>query len=83
MENEQKCIECGSELLGIATFERRCSTCENKRLEKAKVITETKQGTCEICGKQALLDKGNGIIWACENCFYKVGNQLPIKKEAV
>ena len=39
-----------------------------------KVINEAKQGKCEICGTKALLDKGYGTKWACEKCFYEIGN---------
>jgi len=38
--------------------------------------TTTKQGKCQECGKEALLDRGNGTKWACEKCFYELGNHL-------
>lgn len=40
-----------------------------------KAINATRYGNCEVCGKATLLDKGNGTKWACEDCYYKIGNQ--------
>lgn len=42
-----------------------------------KVLTEAKEGKCEHCGKHALLDKGYGTKWACEDCYYEHGQQHP------
>jgi len=30
MEKKDYCCDCGTELLGIATFERRCNRCNDK-----------------------------------------------------
>ncbi len=43
----------------------------------SKVINETKMGQCDICHKYAHLDKGYGTEWACEDCYYEIGNQHP------
>lgn len=40
-----------------------------------RAINETRIGNCEVCGKNTLLDKGYGTKWACEECYYKIGNQ--------
>jgi hypothetical protein len=45
-----------------------------------KVINGSKIGKCEICGKIAVLDKGFGNKWACEKCYYEIGNEK-IEKE--
>jgi len=46
-----------------------------------EVINEAKQGTCPKCGKDALLDKGNGKTALCEKCYYEEGNHLPLEAE--
>jgi hypothetical protein len=44
-------------------------------------INEAKHGKCQVCGKDCqgdnLLDKGNGTKWACEKCYYEIGNDKP------
>ena len=40
-----------------------------------KIINDSKNGKCEECGKVALLDKGYGTKWLCEECYYSEGAQ--------
>lgn len=51
-----------------------CHEHDKDSLSEMTVINDTKRGKCEVCGKVALLDKGYGTQWACESCYYEIGN---------
>ena len=43
-------------------------------MSEGRNISGTKVGDCEVCGVVALLDKGFGKKYACEKCYYEIGN---------
>ena len=38
---EQKCCDCGKELLGHADFDRMCSECDEKHMQSIREAEET------------------------------------------
>lgn len=88
------CPKCGSthikvtkENEEISYREYRCLDCGNEGTSEeniTKCISNTKQGKCEICGKEALLDANNrDKKYVCESCWYKVGYDTINKKYEV
>ena len=50
---------------------------------KMEALQETKNGNCEYCGKNALLDKGYKNKYACETCYYEHGHETKIEVREV
>ena len=88
-KDEWTCPRCKQKTTDYPALSRKdnkteiCSQCGTDEAmiqwanNKPRVINEAKDGNCEVCGKFALLDKGNGTKWACEKCYYEIGNDKP------